>query len=84
MGGVTSALDRGEWSASRPGRFTSRKKAHGTHWIEGWEGFRAGLDAVVKKKNFQPLPGLETPIIQPVAQSYITELSQLLFLWYPF
>jgi hypothetical protein len=30
-----------------------------------------------EEKNCQPLPGLETPIIQPVAQRYTTELSQL-------
>jgi hypothetical protein len=28
------------------------------------------------EKNFQPLPGLEPPIIQPVAQRYTTELSR--------
>jgi hypothetical protein len=33
---LTSALDGGEWSASRPGRFTPRERAPGTHWIEGW------------------------------------------------
>jgi hypothetical protein len=32
-----------------------------------------------EEKNFQPLPGLETPIIQPVAQRYTIELSRLLF-----
>jgi hypothetical protein len=31
-------------------------------------GPRAVLDAVVKRKNFQPLPGLEPPIIQPVTR----------------
>jgi hypothetical protein len=31
-----------------------------------------------KEKNSQPLPGLEYPIIQPVAQRYTTELSRLL------
>jgi hypothetical protein len=30
-----------------------------------------------EEKNSQLLPGLETPIIQPVAQRYTTELSQL-------
>jgi hypothetical protein len=30
-----------------------------------------------EEKNYQPLPGLEPPIIQPVAQRYITELSRL-------
>jgi len=27
---LTSALDGGEWSASRPGRFTPRERAPGT------------------------------------------------------
>jgi hypothetical protein len=30
-----------------------------------------------EEKNSQPLPGLEHPIIQPVAQRYTTELSWL-------
>jgi hypothetical protein len=32
-----------------------------------------------EEKNSQPLPGLEPPIIQPVAQRYTTELSQLTY-----
>jgi hypothetical protein len=32
-----------------------------------------------EEKNSQPLPGLEPPIIQPVVQPYITELSRILF-----
>jgi hypothetical protein len=43
---LTSALDGGEWSASHHGRFTPRERAPGTHWIGGWVGPRAGLDAV--------------------------------------
>jgi hypothetical protein len=31
-----------------------------------------------EEKNFQPLPGLEIPIIQPVAQRYTIELYLLL------
>jgi hypothetical protein len=31
---LTSALDGGEWSASRPSRFIPRERAPGTHWIE--------------------------------------------------
>jgi len=30
---LTSALDGGEWSASRPGHFTPRERAPGAHWI---------------------------------------------------
>jgi hypothetical protein len=69
---LTLALDGGEWSASRPGHFTPRESAPGTHWIGGWVGPRAVLDAVVKIK----LPSLRresnprTPIAQPVAQRY--------------
>jgi hypothetical protein len=51
---LTSALDGGEWSASCPGHFTPRKRAHGTHWIGGWVGPRAVLDAAVKKKIPSP------------------------------
>jgi len=33
---LNSALDGGEWSASRPGRFTLRARASATHSIGGW------------------------------------------------
>jgi hypothetical protein len=42
---LTSALDGAEWSASRPGRFTPRERVPSTHWIGGWVGPRAVLDA---------------------------------------
>jgi hypothetical protein len=45
---LTSALDGGEWSASRPGHFTPRERALGTDWIGGSVGPRTGLDAVSK------------------------------------
>jgi hypothetical protein len=41
---LTSALVGGEWSSSRPGRFTLRERAPGTHCIGGWVDPRAGLD----------------------------------------
>jgi hypothetical protein len=41
----TWTLAGGEWSASRPGRFTP-----GTHLIGGWVGLRTGPDAVEKRK----------------------------------
>jgi hypothetical protein len=40
--------------------------------LQSWSG-RGG-----EEKNSQPLPGLEPPIIQPVAQRYTTELSRRL------
>jgi hypothetical protein len=33
MHSLASALDGGEWSASRPGRFTRSERAPGTHWV---------------------------------------------------
>jgi hypothetical protein len=33
---LTSAQDVGEWSASRPGRFSPRERVPGTHCIGGW------------------------------------------------
>jgi hypothetical protein len=35
-----------------------------------------------EEKNFQPLPGLELPIMQPVAQRYTTELFWLFKITY--
>jgi hypothetical protein len=69
---LTSALDGGEWSASRSSRFNPKERATGTHWIGGWMGPRTVLDAVVRRK----IPSLRresnprTPIVQPVAQCY--------------
>jgi hypothetical protein len=67
---LTSALDAGEWSASRLGRFTPRERAPGTHWIGDWVGPRAVLNAVVKRNIPSPhrKSNPRTPIIQPVAQ----------------
>jgi hypothetical protein len=55
---LTLALVGGEWSTSRPYRFTPRETAPGTQWIGGWVAPRASLDDVEKKK-FLTLPGLE-------------------------
>jgi hypothetical protein len=55
---LTSALVGGEWSASRPGIFTSGETALGTHWIGDWASPRIGLDV---KKILDPT-GTRTPI----------------------
>jgi hypothetical protein len=68
---LTSAVDIDEWSASRPGLFTPRERVPGAHWIRGWVGTRAVLDAVVKRRI--PSPHREsnprTPIIQTVTSA---------------
>jgi hypothetical protein len=66
---LTSALVGGEWSTSRPGRFTP-----GTHRIGGWVDPRAGLDDLEKKK-FLPLPGLELrPFCRPARSQSLYRL----------
>jgi hypothetical protein len=62
---LTSALVGGEWSVSRPRRFTPRERAPGTHWLGGWMDPRASLDDVERRK-FLTLPGLELrPLCRP-------------------
>jgi hypothetical protein len=68
----TSTLAGGEWSASRPGRFTSEERAPPrTYWIGGWVGPIAGLDDVLKRK-FLALPesNSDPSVVQPVASRY--------------
>jgi hypothetical protein len=69
---LTSALDGGKWSDSRPGRFAPREGAPGTHWIGRWVSPRAVLDTVVKRKIPSPLreSNTRTSIVQPVTQLY--------------
>jgi hypothetical protein len=72
---LTSALVGGEWSTSRPGRFTSGKRAPGTHWIGGWVDLRAALDDLEKRK-FLTLPGLELrPLGRPAVASRYTDYA---------
>jgi hypothetical protein len=61
---LTSALDGGEWSASRPGRF-----ARGANCKGGCVGPRAGVDAVAKKITitFIAPDGNRTLVFEPVA-----------------
>jgi hypothetical protein len=59
---LTSALDGGEWSASRPCRALPRGKdtpPTRTHCKEGWVDPRAGLDTEAIGKILSPLPGIE-------------------------
>jgi hypothetical protein len=68
---LISVLVGGEWSASRPGRFTPGEISPTTHWIGNWVAPRSGLDDVEKRK-YLILPGLEfrPPVVQPVVNRY--------------
>jgi hypothetical protein len=62
---LTSARAGGEWSVSRPGRFTAGERVPGTHWLGGWVDPRRGLDDV-KGKKILPLPRFELrPLDRP-------------------
>jgi hypothetical protein len=71
----TSALVGGEWSDSRPGRFTPGERAPGNYCIGGLLGPRAGLDYLEKRKLLT-LPGLELrPIGRPVRNQSLYRLN---------
>jgi hypothetical protein len=73
---LTSVLAGGEWSASRPGRFTPVEIAPDTHWIGGWVNPRAGLDDLERRK-IVPLPGLELrPLSHPAHSQSLHRLRQ--------
>jgi hypothetical protein len=69
---LTSALDGGQWPASRPCRFTPGERAPGSHWIGGWVGLIVGLDDMEKKKflNLPELFNSDPSVVQPVASRY--------------
>jgi len=54
-------------AALTPGKETLVPIGYETGWVPSRSG-RGGED-----KNSQPLPGFDSPIIQPVAQRYSTE-----------
>jgi hypothetical protein len=62
---LTWALAGGEWSASRPCRFTPGERAPIIHWIVGWVDHRAGLDDLEKMFDFTetrtPTPQSSSP-----------------------
>jgi hypothetical protein len=66
---MTTALDGGEWSASRTGCFIPEEGALGSQRIGAWAGPRAGLDDVGKRK-FLTLPGLELRTLRRPARSH--------------
>jgi hypothetical protein len=65
---LTSPLVGGEWSTSRPDRFSPWERAPGTHWIVGWVDLRSGLDDLEKRILFA-VPGLELRLLGRPARS---------------
>jgi hypothetical protein len=64
-----------------PGCFILRKRALGTHWVRGWVGPRACLDAVVKRKipcpSWDRNPRSSSPQPSKLLAKHPTELKAL-------
>jgi hypothetical protein len=59
MHSLTSALDGGEWSASRPGRFTPRERAPWYPLDRRLGGLQSRSGRGGDEKNSQVTPGIE-------------------------
>jgi hypothetical protein len=68
---LSSALVGGEWSTSRPGRFTPGERPLCTHWVRVWVDPRAGLDVVEQRKISLASAGNRTLAFQPVTRRFI-------------
>jgi hypothetical protein len=64
---LTPALDGGEWTASRPGRFTPRENSPWYPLDRRLGGTQSRSGRGGEENNSQPLPGIEPPIIGPTA-----------------
>jgi hypothetical protein len=70
----TSALARGEWSASRPDRLTPGGRAPGTHWIGDWADTIDDLDNA-EKRQFLTVPEHELrPLGRPARRQSLYRL----------
>jgi hypothetical protein len=76
---TTSALDGGEWSASRPSRaLPPGERTSGTHWTGGWVGPRAGWTRD-RGKILSPCRGSNPDhlVVQPVVRHYTARANPL-------
>jgi hypothetical protein len=74
---LTTALHGSEWSASRPGRFTSGETAPCTYCVGDWVGPRAGPDIMEKRKHLLPLPGIEPRLLGRTVRSVVAVPTEL-------
>jgi hypothetical protein len=62
---LTSALDGGEWLASRPGPLHPKKHPPVTHWLRGWVGPAVGADSVEKNLRLREIETRPSVAIPP-------------------
>jgi hypothetical protein len=69
---LTSALNGGEWSASRPGHALPPGNDPSAHCTGSWVGPRVSLDTEVRGKILCPCRGsnLDRPVVQSVVRHY--------------
>jgi hypothetical protein len=69
---LKSALDGMSGQSHVPASLYSRETTPGTHYTEGWVGFRVGLETEAIEKILSPLRGsnLNRPVVQSVARHY--------------
>jgi hypothetical protein len=72
---MTSALDGGEWSVSRPGRFTPEERVLDTHYLESLVGPQSRSGRYGEEKD-------HTPAGQAVAPRYKDWAIPALLIWY--
>jgi hypothetical protein len=77
--GIASRILVGEWSASLTGRFYPQRESPWYPLDRRLGRLQSRSVHGGEEKNSQPLPRLEPPIIQTVAQRYIAEVSRLLY-----
>jgi hypothetical protein len=75
---LTTAINGGEWSASRPCRFYPQGKSPRYPLDRRLGGPQSRSGRGGEEKNSQPLPELEPSIIKPITQRYTIQLSWLL------
>jgi hypothetical protein len=71
---LASTLVGGEWSASRPFRFTPGETIPDAHWIGGWVDPRAGLDDIEERKFFTLLGFELRPLCRPARRQSLYRL----------
>jgi hypothetical protein len=73
---LTSVLDEGKWSVSRPCHLASEKRAADAHWTGGWVGPRIDLDTCsgvqITRLHVSPLQ-LLPPSVQIVSSAPSSE-----------
>lgn len=73
-----SAVDGGEWSASRAANFTTEEGGHFNHGREGVVDLRGGLEVLENKKKILLSTEIEQVVFDRPARSVVIQVYLLL------